>query len=148
MATPITITLPQDFNENGKYFKVYYFTPIFKSDWSSIGTYRIQINHKIINFNIHGTYADGYIVKVNNGKIEAYPCIEWDYYEGLGEDSIDEITYFIEEETNTGRIYYPLGFNYLFGKDKQFEIPDYFYSEAEAKRFARYLCQLYPVREE
>ena len=148
MATPVTITLPQDFNENGKYFKVYYFTPILRTGWSSIGTYRIQVNHKIIDFNIHGTYADGYIVKVNNGKIEAYPCIEWDYYEGLEENSIDDIICFTEEETNSGKIFYPLGFKYLFGCDKQFEIPDYFYSEAEAKRFARYLCQLYPVREE
>lgn len=148
MATPVTITLPQDFNENGKYFKVYYFTPILRTGWSSIGTYRIQVNHKIIDFNIHGTYADGYIVKVNNGKIEAYPCIEWDYYEGLEENSIDDIICFTEEETNSGKIFYPLGFKYLFGRDKQFEIPDYFYSEAEAKRFARYLCQIYPVREE
>ena len=148
MATPVNITLPQDFNDNGKYFKVYYFSPVMRTGWSSIGTYRIQVNHKIIDFNIHGVYADGYIVKVNNGKIEAYPCIEWEYYEGLGEDSIDEITYFIEEETNSGKIFYPLGFKHLFGRDKQFEIPDYFYSEAEAKRFARYLCQIYPVREE
>lgn len=148
MAIPVNITLPQDFNENGKYFKVYYFTPVLRTGWNSIGTYRIQVNHKIVDFNIHGTYADGYIVKVNNGKIEVYPCIEWDYYEGLEEDSINNITYFIEEETNSANIYYPLGFNYLFGDDKQFEIPDYFYSEAEAKRFARYLCQLYPVREE
>lgn len=149
MATPITITLPQDFNENGKYFKVYYFTPILKTGWVLTGgTYSIQVNHKIIDFTIRNTYADGYIVKVNNGKIEAYPCIEWEYYEGLGEDSIDEITYFIEEETNSGNLYYTLGFKYLFGKDKQFEIPDYFYSEAEAKRFAEYLCQLYPVKEE
>ena len=148
MATPINTTLPQDFNENGKYFKVYYFTPVLKTGWSSIGAYRIQVNHKIIDFNIRGTYADGYIVKVNNGKIEIYPCIEWDYYEGLEEDSINNITYFIEEETNSGKIFYPLGFKYLFGRDEQFEIPDYFYSEAEAKRFARYLCQIYPVREE
>ena len=148
MATPVNIILPQDFNENGKYFKVYYFTPVLKTGWSSIGTYRIQVNHKIVDFNIHGTYADGYIVKVNNGKIEAYPCIEWDYYEGLEENSINNITYFIKEETNSGKIFYPLGFKYLFGRDKQFEIPDYFYSEAEAKRFARYLCQIYPVREE
>ena len=148
MATPVNITLPQDFNENGKYFKVYYFTPVLKTGWSSIGTYRIQVNHKIVDFNIHGTYADGYIVKVNNGKIEAYPCIEWDYYERLEEDLINNITYFAKEETNSKNIYYPLGFNYLFGDDKQFEIPDYFYSEAEAKRFAEYLCQIYPVREE
>lgn len=148
MATPVTITLPQDFNENGKYFKVYYFTPIFKTGWSSIGTYRIQVNHKIINFNIHGTYADGYIVKVNNGKIEAYPCIEWAYSDDLDEDSVNDIEYCTEEETNGGNLYYPLGFKYLFGKDKQFEIPDYFYSESEAKRFAKYLCQIYPVREE
>lgn len=148
MATPVNITLPQDFNENGKYFKVYYFTPVLKTGWSPIGTYRIQVNHKIVDFNIHGTYADGYIIKVNNGKIEAYPCIEWDYYEGLEEDSIDDIICFTEEETNSENIYYPLGFKYLFGRDKQFEIPDYFYSEAEAKRFARYLCQIYPVREE
>ena len=148
MATPVNITLPQDFNENGKYFKVYYFTPVLKTGWSSIGTYRIQVNHKIVDFNIHGTYADGYIVKVNNGKIEAYPCVEWDYYERLEEDLINNITYFAKEETNSKNIYYPLGFNYLFGDDKQFEIPDYFYSEAEAKRFAEYLCQIYPVREE
>lgn len=148
MATPVNITLPQDFVENGKYFKVYYFTPVLKTGWSPIGTYRIQVGHKIVDFNIHGTYADGYIVKVNNGKIEAYPCIEWDYYKGLEEVSINNITYFIEEETNSGKMFYSLGFNYLFGHDKQFEIPDYFYSEAEAKRFAEYLCQIYPVREE
>lgn len=147
MATPVNITLPQDFVENGKYFKVYYFTPVLKTGWSSIGTYRIQVNHKIIDFNIHGTYADGYIVKVNNGKIEAYPCVEWDYYERLEEDLINNITYFAKEETNSENIYYPLGFNYLFGDDKQFEIPDYFYSESEAKRFAEYLCQIYPIRE-
>ena len=148
MATPVNITLPQDFNENGKYFKVYYFTPVLRTGWSSIGTYRIQVNHKIINFNIHGTYADGYIVKVNNGKIEAYPCIEWAYSDDLDEDSVNDIEYCTEEETNNENLYYPLGFKYLFGKDKQFEIPDYFYSEAEAKRFAGYLCQLYPTREE
>ena len=148
MATPVTITLPQDFNENGKYFKVYYFTPIFKSGWSSIGTYRIQVNHKIIDFNIHGTYADGYIVKVNNGKIEAYPCIEWAYSDDLDEDSVNDVEYCTEEKTNNENLYYPLGFKYLFGYDTKFEIPDYFYSEAEAKRFAEYLCQLYPIREE
>ena len=147
MATPVTITLPQDFVENGKYFKVYYFTPVLKTD-CSIGTYRIQVNHKIIDFNIHGVYADGYIVKVNNGKIEAYPCIEWAYSDDLDEDSVNDIEYCTEEETNNENLYYPLGFKYLFGKDKQFEIPDYFYSEAEAKRFAGYLCQLYPIREE
>ena len=148
MATPVTITLPQDFNENGKYFKVYYFSPVMRTGWSSIGTYRIQVNHKIIDFNIHGVYADGYIVKVNNGKIEAYPCIEWAYSDDLDEDSVNDIEYCTEEETNNENLYYPLGFKYLFGKDKQFEIPDYFYSEAEAKRFAGYLCQLYPIREE
>ena len=148
MATPVNITLPQDFVENGKYFKVYYFTPVLKTGWSSIGTYRIQVNHKIVDFNIHGTYADGYIVKVNNGKIEAYPCIEWEYSYDLDSNSTANIEYFIAEENNTKNIYYSLGFNYLFGDDKQFEIPDYFYSESEAKRFAEYLCQIYPVREE
>ena len=148
MATPVNITLPQDFNENGKYFKVYYFTPVLRTGWSSIGTYRIQVGHKIVDFNIHGTYADGYIVKVNNGKIEVYPCIERDYSGDLDSDSIADIEYYIEEKTNSGKIFYPLGFKYLFGHDKQFEIPDYFYSVAEAKRFEEYLCQLYPVREE
>ena len=147
MATPVTITLPQDFNENGKYFKVYYFTPVLKTD-CSIGSYRIQVGHKIIDFNIRGTYADGYIVKVNNGKIEAYPCIDWEYSYDLDSNSIANIEYFIKEENNSKNIYYLLGFKYLFGYDKQFELPDYFYSEAEAKRFAEYLCQIYPVREE
>ena len=147
MATPVNITLPQDFVENGKYFKVYYFTPVLKTGWSPIGTYKIQVGHKIVDFNIHGTYADGYIVKVNNGKIEAYPCIEWEYSYDLDSNSTANIEYFIEEENNTKNIYYSLGFNYLFGDDKQFEIPDYFYSESEAKRFAEYLCQIYPVRE-
>ena len=118
-----------------------------KTGWSSIGTYRIQVNHKIIDFNIHGTYADGYIVKVNNGKIEAYPCIEWEYSYDLDSNSTANIEYFIAEENNTKNIYYSLGFNYLFGDDKQFEIPDYFYSVSEAKRFAEYLCQIYPIRE-
>ena len=148
MATPVTITLPQDFNENGKYFLVYYFCPLSSNIWKSFETYKIQIDYKIIKFTIGKTYADGYIVKINNGKIEACPCVEWEYSSDLDGDSADDIEYCIDAETNSENLYYPLGFNYLFGRDKQFEIPDYFYSEAEAKRFARYLCQLYPVREE
>lgn len=118
------IELPFDWD--GNYFSVYYFKR--KELYNGKYDYEICVNHRIIQFNIHKSYGDTFII---NEDFKLIPGCLTDIFYDMGEPCQDvELSCTVDNN-------FPDFMKYFWTT-----------SEEEAKGVAEYLEKHYPVPEE